>query len=170
MYESAIPRRQYARLPCPSSSPRACSTHVHWVGDAIQPFCPLLSPSPPAFNLSHHQGLFQWVGSSHQVAKILELHINPSNEYSGLISFRIDWFDLLANRGTLKSFLQDLYVYPVSWADLPGSPTRGASSTPFYKQDNIASDGYPGQGSRPGLESQLCGNWGKLWPSLAASF
>ena len=48
-------------------------THVHWVGDAVQPSHPLLSPSPPAFNLSQHQGLFQWVSSSHQVAKVLEL-------------------------------------------------------------------------------------------------
>ena len=48
-------------------------SHVHWVDDAIQPFHPLSSPSPPAFNLSQHQGLFQWVSSSHQVAKILEL-------------------------------------------------------------------------------------------------
>ena len=48
-------------------------THVHRVGDAIQPSHPLSSPSPPAFNLSQHQGLFQWVGSSHQVAKVLEL-------------------------------------------------------------------------------------------------
>ena len=47
--------------------------HVHWVGDAIQPFHPLSSPSPPAFNLSQHQGLFQWVNSLHQVAKVLEL-------------------------------------------------------------------------------------------------
>ena len=48
-------------------------THVHWVGDAIQPSHPLLSPSPFAFSLSQHQGLFQWIGSSHQVAKVLEL-------------------------------------------------------------------------------------------------
>ena len=47
-------------------------THVHWVGDAVQLFHPLLSPSPPAFNLSQHQGLFQWVGSSHEMAKVLE--------------------------------------------------------------------------------------------------
>ena len=50
-------------------------THVHWVGDAIQPSHPLSSPYPPAFNLSQHQGLFQWVGSSHQVAKVLELRL-----------------------------------------------------------------------------------------------
>ena len=48
-------------------------THVHWVSDAIQPSHALSSPSPPAFNLSQHQGLFQWVSSSHQVAKALEL-------------------------------------------------------------------------------------------------
>ena len=47
-------------------------THVHWVGDAIQPSHPLSSPSPPAFNHSQHQGLFQWVSSSHQVAKELQ--------------------------------------------------------------------------------------------------
>ena len=50
-------------------------THVHWVGDAIQPFDPLLSPSPSAFNLSQHKCLFQWVSSSHQVAKVLELQL-----------------------------------------------------------------------------------------------
>ena len=49
-------------------------THVHWASDAIQPSHPLLSPSPPAFNLSQHQGLSQWVSSSHQVAKVLEFH------------------------------------------------------------------------------------------------
>ena len=49
-------------------------THVHWVSDAIQPSHPLLSPSPPAFSLSQHQGLFKWVSSSHQVAKVLEFH------------------------------------------------------------------------------------------------
>ena len=50
-------------------------THVHWVGDALQPSHPLLSSSSPTFNLSQHQGLFQWVSSSHQVAKVLELQL-----------------------------------------------------------------------------------------------
>ena len=50
-------------------------THVHWVGDAIQPFHPLSSPSPPALNLSQHQGLFKWVNSSHEVAKVLEFQL-----------------------------------------------------------------------------------------------
>ena len=66
--------------------------------------------SPPAFNLSQHQGLFQWVASSHQVRWpkywSFNLSISPYNEYSGLISFRTDWFDLLAVQGTLKSLLQ----------------------------------------------------------------
>ena len=50
-------------------------THVHWVSDTIQPSHPLSSPSPPAFNLSHHQGLFKWVSSKHQVAKVLEFQL-----------------------------------------------------------------------------------------------
>ena len=68
----------------------------------------LLSPFCPAFYLSQNQGLFQWVSSSHQVAKVwsFSFSISPSNEYSGLISFRIDWFDLLAVQGTLISLLQ----------------------------------------------------------------
>ena len=69
---------------------------------------PLSPPSLPAFSLSQHQDLFQRVSFSHQVAKVLELHFtnSPSNDYSGLISFRIDWLDLLAVQGTLKSLLQ----------------------------------------------------------------
>ena len=58
--------------------PKFAKTHVHWVDYAIQPSHPLLSPSPPALSLSQHQGLFQWVGSWHQVAKILELQLRPS--------------------------------------------------------------------------------------------
>ena len=88
--------------------PEPTQTHVHWVGDAIQPSHPLSPPSPPDFSLSQHQGLFQWVSFLHQVAKVLEFHFNisHSNEYSGLISFRMDWLDLLAVQGTLKSLLQ----------------------------------------------------------------
>ena len=82
-------------------------THVHRVGDAIQPFHPLSSPSPPAFNLLQHQGLFQRVSSSHQVAKYwsFSFNISPSNEHSGQISFRMESFDI-AVQGTLKSLLQ----------------------------------------------------------------
>ena len=59
-------------LPVLHHLPEFAQTHVHWVGDAIQPSHPLSSPSP-AFSLSQHQGLFQWVGFSHQVARVLEL-------------------------------------------------------------------------------------------------
>ena len=87
--------------------PEFTQTHVHWVGDAIQPSHPLSSPSPPAFNLSQHQGLFQWVSSSHQEAKVLEFQLqDQSFQWILRTSFRIDWLDLLAIQGTLKSFLQ----------------------------------------------------------------
>ena len=81
--------------------------HVLWVSDTIQPSYSLLPPSP-ALSLSQYQDLFQWVGSSHQVAKVLELQLqlSYSSESSRLISFRIDWFDLLAVQGTVKSLLQ----------------------------------------------------------------
>ena len=62
-------------LPVHQQLPESTQTHVHWVGDAIQPSHPLSSPSPPAPNLSQHQGLFQWVNSSHQVAKVLEFQL-----------------------------------------------------------------------------------------------
>ena len=83
-------------------------THVPWVGDTIQPSHSLSSPSPPAFNISQPQGLFHWVSSLHQVPKnwSFSFSVSPSNEYSELIFFRIDWFDLLAVQGTLKSLLQ----------------------------------------------------------------
>ena len=89
--------------------PEPAQTHVHPVSDAIQPSHPLSSPSPPAFNLSQHQGLFQRLIYLHQVAKYwtFSFSISISNKYSGLISFRIAWFDLLAVQGILnKSLLQ----------------------------------------------------------------
>ena len=87
--------------------PEFTQTHVHQVGDVIQPSHPMSSPSPPAFDLSQHQGLFQWVSSLHQMDKYwsFSFSISPSNEHSGVNSFRIDWFDL-AVQGTLKSLHQ----------------------------------------------------------------
>ena len=83
-------------------------THVHWVGDAIQPSHPLLSPSPPAFNFPSIM-----VFSSESALHIrwpkywsFSFSISPYSEYSGLISFSVDWFDLLAVQGTLKRLLQ----------------------------------------------------------------
>ena len=88
--------------------PELAQTDVHWVSDAIQPSHPLSHPSLLALDLSQHRGLFQWVSSLHQVAKVLEFHVQHQSflKYSGLISFRIDWFDLLAVQETLKSLLQ----------------------------------------------------------------
>ena len=80
--------------------PEPAQTHIHQVSDAIQPSPPLLSPSPPAFSLSQLQGLFTWVSSSIRWPKYwnfsFSFSFSPSNEYSGPISFRIDWLDLLA--------------------------------------------------------------------------
>ena len=82
-------------------------THAYWVGDAIQSSHPLLSPSPPAFNLSQHQGLFKWAALCSRWPRYWSFSFNiiPSNEYSGLISFGIDLFGLLAIQGTLRSLL-----------------------------------------------------------------
>ena len=93
-------------------------THVHCIGDAIQPCHPLLSPSPPAFNLSQHQGLFQWVSSSHQVAKVLEFQlryfqwISPSNE--GLLM-----------KSVLPMNIQDWF--PLGWTDWISLQSKGLS-------------------------------------------
>ena len=99
---------QYARLPCPLISPGVCTNSYplsQWCHPTISSS---VTPSPFAFSLSQHQGLFQWVGSSHQVTKVLELQLQhqSSNKCSGLISFRIDWFDLPTVQGTLQSHLQ----------------------------------------------------------------
>ena len=96
---------QHTSLPSPSVSPGVCSNSCplsRWCHPALSPS---VAPSS-ALSLSQHQGLFQWVSSSHQVAKVLSLSISLSNEYSELISFRIDWFDLLTVQGTLKSLFQ----------------------------------------------------------------
>ena len=66
-------------FPVRNQFPELAQTHVHQVSDAIQPSHPLSSPSPPAFNLSQHQGLFQWVTSSHQVAKVLEFQLQDQS-------------------------------------------------------------------------------------------
>ena len=84
-------------LPVHHQLPDFTPTHVHWVRDAIQPSHPLSSPSPPALNLSRHQGLFEWVSSSNQVARVLEFQLYHQS---------FQWTprtDLLAVQGTLKS-------------------------------------------------------------------
>ena len=96
-------------LPVHHQLPEFTQTHAHWVGDAIQPSRPLSSPSPPAPNPSQHQGLFQLVNSSHEVAKVLEFQVQhqsfqwtPRTDllYDGLV------LDLLTVQGTLKNLLQ----------------------------------------------------------------
>ena len=94
-------------LPVHHQLPEFTEIHAHWVSDAMQPFHLLSSPSPPAPNPSQHQGLFQWVNSSPKWPKYwsFSFSISPSNKHPGLISFRMDWLDLLAVQGTLKSLL-----------------------------------------------------------------
>ena len=87
------------RSPVLHHLPEFAQTQVHWVGDAMQPFHSLLSPSPPPFNLSQHQGLcIMWL-------KFWSFSISPSNEYSGLISFRLTGL-VSAVQETLKSLFQ----------------------------------------------------------------
>ena len=86
-------------------------TFVHWVSDAIQPPHPLLSPSPPTFNLSQHQGLFQWVSSMHQVAKVLEFQL-PMNTQ--------DWSPLGWT----------------GWISLQSKGSQESSPTPYFKSIN----------------------------------
>ena len=87
--------------------PEFAQTPVHWIWDAIQSSHSLSPPCPPALNLSQNQGL-QWISSSYQWPKYwsFSFTISSSNEYSGLILFRIDWLDVLAVQGTLKNLLQ----------------------------------------------------------------
>ena len=97
---------QHARLPYQLQEP--AQIHVHWISDPIQPSCPLLFPSPPGFYLALPQGLFQWVSSSQQVAKVLEYQLqHQSCPWILRTDFLwIDWLDHLAVQGTLKSLLQ----------------------------------------------------------------
>ena len=90
-------------LPVHHQIPEFTQTHVHRVGDTVQPSQPLLSPSPPASNPSQYQSLFQSGGKKYWS---FSFSFSPSNEHSGLIFFRIDWFDLPVVQGTLKSLLQ----------------------------------------------------------------
>ena len=122
-------------------------THVHWVSDAIQLSHPLSSPSPLAHNLSQHQGLFQWVSSLNQVAKYWSssFWISPASEYSGLISFRIDWFDL-AFPETLKHLLPH-----------HSSKASNLLCSAYLPNDKIPSDSYGPRDQRVGVPWE----WGR---------
>ena len=95
-------------FPVHHQHPELAQTHVHWVGDTIQPSHLPSSPSLPAFNLSQHQDFSKESFLHIRWPKYwsFSFNISPSNEYSGLISFWIDWLDLLAVQGTLKSLIQ----------------------------------------------------------------
>ena len=100
---------QHTRPPCPSQTPGVHSDSLsQWCHPAIQPSHPLSSPSSLAPNPSQHQSLFQWVNTSHEVAKVLSFSfsISPAQEIPRLMSFRMVWLDFLAVQGTLKSLLQ----------------------------------------------------------------
>ena len=93
-------------FPVHHQHPELAQTHVHRVGDAIQPSHPLSSPSPPAFNFPSIRVFPNESVLRIRWPKYRSFSIYPSNDYSGLISFRMDWLDLLAIQGTLKSLLQ----------------------------------------------------------------
>ena len=110
--DSLQPHESHARPPCPSPTPGVYSTHVHRVGDAIQPFHPLLSPSPPAPNPSQHQGLFQWL-NLHEVAKVLEFQLQhqsfqwtPRTDH---IRYRLKGFYLEAMRWDWLTLEREFY-------------------------------------------------------------
>ena len=107
---------QHTRLPHFSLSPRFPQTYVHWVSDTIQPFHPLSSPSPPTLNLS--QGLFQWVSSLHQVAKVLELQLQHKS---------VQWI-----------FRVDLLYHWLVW--FPCSPRNSQESSPVPHFESINSE------------------------------
>ena len=97
---------QHTTLPCPSLSPRACSNSCPFTQWWHPTSSSSVIPSPPAVNHSQQQGLFQWSTLNIRWPKYWSFSISPSREYSGLISFRIDWLSLPAVQGTLKSLLQ----------------------------------------------------------------
>ena len=89
-------------LPVYHQLPEFTQSHVHWVGDAIQPSHPLLSPSPSAFNPSQHQGLFKWVSSSHQVAKVLEFQLQHQSFQWTPRSNDVQWTSPLGQTGWIS--------------------------------------------------------------------
>ena len=107
---------QNTKLPCSSPSPRACSTHAHWLKDVIKPSRPLPSPSLPAFSLSQHQGLFKWVSCSQQVAKVLELQFQHQS-FQWIFGF---------------DFLEDWLV----WSPCSPRDSQKSSLTPQFKSIN----------------------------------
>ena len=140
-------------LPAHHQLPESTQTHIHWVSHAIQPSHPLLSPSPPALNLSQHQGLFKWVSIRWPKYWSFSFNISATNEHPGLISFRMDWLDLLAVQGTLKSLLQHqrskaLTVGTLNNWDVTKLRVTRPPATPSTSSDTLLAQKARG---RPGL-------------------
>ena len=108
-------------LPVHRQLPKLAQTHVHQVGDVIQPSHPLSSPSSPAFNLSQHQGLFQWVSSLHQVAKVLEFQLQHQS---------FPWI------------FQDWFLLGLTWITLKLRYSQESSPTPQFKSINSLALSY----------------------------
>ena len=138
---------KHAWLPCPSLPPRVCSYScpLSWQGH------PTISFSLVPFSPCQHQGLFKWVSSSIRWPKYwsFSFSISPSSEYLGLISFRMDWFDLLAIQRTHKSFLQHyslkasnfqfsaFFMVQVSHTDMPTGKTIAVTIQTFVRESKL---------------------------------
>ena len=94
-------------LPVHQQLPEFTQTHVHWVSDAIQPSHPLSFPSPPALNLSQHQGLLIWVSSSHQVAKVLEFQLQHQSDIVKLGSRSLNFFKMCTQNDIYVIYILD---------------------------------------------------------------
>ena len=139
--------------------PEFAQTHVHWVNDAIKSPHPLLPTSSLALSFSQYHGLFQWVGSLHQVAKYwsFSFSISSCNGYSGLISFRIDWFDFfccpsVAGRGPLPGPETGLLSNTGKWV------VRG--DTCADKARDFIGNGHPGgEHEGKGTQENCSASW-----------
>ena len=116
--------------------------HVHWISDVIQPSLPQPSPSPPAFNLSQHQGLFQWVGSLHHVAKALEFHLQHQS-FQWIFRVHFLWSEVNEVKVS-QSCLTLCYPWPVQSMEF--SRQEYWSGLPFPSPGI-----FPIQGSNQGL-------------------
>ena len=120
---------QHAKLPCSSLYPRVCSTYVHWVSGAISLSHPLPPSSPLPFKLSHHQGLFQWVSSSNQVAKVLELQ---HQSFQWIV--RRDFLSVQFSRSVMSDSLrphESQHTRPPCPSPTPGVHSDSRPSSPW---------------------------------------
>ena len=132
--------------------PEHAQSHVHWVRDAIQPSCPLSSPYPPAFNLSQHQGLYERVGSSHQVTSILELQLQlQSFQWIFRTDFLLDWLvwspysprdskepSLIPQFESIDSLTLSLLYGPTLTSIHDYWKNHSSDCTDFWRQSNVS--------------------------------